>query len=400
MKLTPLEHIASLNLDAFLLIMQSILQSKMGKYSENAHTWTEAQNFAKFSFQDLNCNDTDRIAICQAFMQMFNLEHSIPSTTECFGNYVEKLYKSWRSGPLNITFFTSGSTGKPKPCTHPELHLRQELIGIAPLLENRKSALVTVPLHHLYGFSFGLLLPMTLQIPIRLEAPIPTAIAHQVKDSDLVIGVPLLYNNMARLDSLQSRNSFLMTGTAPMPADTFKCLLAAGFKMIECFGSSEMGVMCWRLDPTLHFTLLPQFNRLEPHANQTVDTVRRTFPEGKTQDFTLQDNIDWQDSRHLLPRGRKDSAVQVGGVNVYPEYVSRVLSKHPSVELCTVRLMRPDEGQQLKAFIVLKPNYSQDTARKELRAYVKQHLKVEEQPARFTFGIDFPRSAIGKPADW
>ncbi len=400
MKVTPLEQIASLNLDAFLQIMQSILQSTVGKYTENAHTWTEAHNFAKLSFRDVHCTEDDKTSICKTFMQMFNLEYAIPPCTECFGTYAENLYKLWRNGPENITFFTSGSTGKPKPCTHSELHLRQELMGIAPLLENRKSALVTAPLHHLYGFSFGLILPMTLNIPIRLEAPIPTAIAHQIQDLDLVIGVPLLYSNIARLDNLHSKNSFLVTGTAPMPAQAFEHLLAKGFKMIECFGSSEMGVMCCRLHPKSHFALLPQFTRLDPIDNDSPDMVRRIFPDGTSQDFILQDNIDWQDHRHLLPRGRKDSAVQVGGVNVYPEYVAKIIAKHPSVELCTVRLMRPDEGQQLKAFVVLKPNSTQEIARKELRTHIKQHLKVEEQPARFTFGMDLPRSAIGKPADW
>ncbi len=329
---------------------------------------------------------------------MFNVEHPIPKPEECFGNYIESIYKLWRSGQQNITFFTSGSTGKPKPCTHPESHLRQELIGIVPLLQNRKHALVTAPLHHLYGFTFGLLLPMSLNIPMSLETPIPTAIAHQIQDFDLVIGVPLLYTNMARLTHLTSKNSILITGTAPMPAQSFEHLLSADFKMIEFFGSSEMGVMCYRLNPSHHFTLLPQFARVE--QNSIAGTVRRTFPDGQSSDFILQDNIDWQDERHLLPRGRKDSAVQVAGVNVYPEYVAKVISKHPSVELCTVRLMRPDEGQQLKAFIVLKPNITEDTARKELRNYIKQRLKIEEQPARFTFGADFPRSAIGKPADW
>ncbi len=398
MEVAPLDHIARLDCAAFLQILQSILQSKTGKYSNNAHNWTETSHFATLSFNDTHCDKLDIESICQDFMRMFNLEHNIPSSHECFGNYVEDMYKLWRKGAQTITFFTSGSTGKPKPCTHPEVHLRQELMGIVPLLNNRKSVLVTAPLHHLYGFTFGLLLPMSLKVPMRLEAPIPTAIAHQIQEFDLVIGVPLLYSHMARLSNLQCKNSILLTGTAPMPLDAFEHLLEQGFKMIECFGSSEMGVMCCRLDPNHHFTLLPQFERIE--QNDAIDKVRRTFPNGQTQDFALQDNIDWQDQRHLMPRGRRDSAVQVGGVNVYPEYVAKILTEHACVELCSVRLMRPEEGQQLKAFIVLKTGHTEDTARKELRAHAKQYLKVEEQPVRFTFGLDLPRSAIGKPADW
>ncbi len=400
MKIESLDKIACMNHEAFLHILQSILQMHLGRYTEHAHSWISSEEFAKLSFNDANCSQEDLKSIVQTFMAMFNLDENIPSINECFANFTADMYKIWRNGQQNITFFTSGSTGKPKPCTHPEVNLRQELIGIVPLLKNRKRALVTSPLHHLYGFTFGLLLPMSLNIPIRLEAPIPTAIVHQIQDRDLVIGVPLLYTNMVRLERVQSHNSFLICGTAPLPTECFATLLSLGFEMVEFFGSSEMGVMCCRLAPGNHFTLLPQFERLEPQNSNAQDTVRRTLPDGLTQDFPLQDNIDWQDARHLLPMGRKDFAVQVAGVNVFPEYISKVLNEHPSVESSLVRLMRPEEGQQLKAFIILKPNYDQAQARQELRAFVKQKLKIEEQPARFTFGDDFPRSAIGKPADW
>ncbi len=401
MQTVPLDNIARLDNDAFLHILQSILLSHKGKYTTHAHSWISAQDFAKQSFANTHCTEQDVHEICATFANMFNLKHVIPQQNESFGNFTEDMYKTWRSTRENITFFTSGSTGKPKPCTHPESHLRQELMGIIPLIQNRKRALVTSPLHHLYGFTFGLLLPLSLGIPIRLEAPMPTAIAHQIKQQDLVIGVPLLYGHMARLENIESRQSFLMTGTAPMPAEVFEQLLSLGFKMIECFGSSEMGVMCCRLSPKIHFSLLPQFTRLKQTDEQnSSDIVQRTLPDNSVQNFTLQDNIDWKDDRHLLPMGRKDFAVQVAGVNVFPEYVEKILNAHEAINACSVRLMRPEEGYQLKAFIILERGYDENIMRKELRNYVKQNLKIEEQPARFDFGTDLPRSSIGKPADW
>ncbi len=418
--ITCLDDIACLDTDAFLLILQSILQGRMGKYSAHAHTWTDSHTFANHTFQHARCTSDDISAICTTFADMFNMPsltaQSLPLDTEAFGTLAEDMHARWRRGTQTLTFYTSGSTGKPKPCTHPESHLRQELTGIIPLIKERKSALVTVPLHHLYGFTFGLLLPMSLGIPIRLEAPIPTAIAHQMREYDLIIGVPLLYTHLAKLEHVESKKCFLLTGTAPLPPEVFAHFLEKDFQMIEFFGSSEMGVMCRRLQPRIHFTLLPQFTRQvhdnehsscahdrethEGSAADMPDIVRRTFPDGSVYDFVLQDNLDWKDDRHFLPRGRKDFAVQVGGVNVYPEYVSRVLNEHPAVEESLVRLMRPEEGYHLKAFLILKEGHTPEDTRKSLRAHVKQRLKAEEQPTRFDFGADLPRTPIGKPADW
>jgi long-chain acyl-CoA synthetase len=53
--------------------------------------------------------------------------------------------------------------------------------------------------------------------------------------------------------------------------------------------------------------------------------------------------------------GRAEGAVQVGGVNVFPDVVGRVLTAHSGVAQAAVRLMRPEEGTRLKAFVVPQP---------------------------------------------
>ncbi len=409
MKTAPLDAIARLDNEAFLHILQSILHSQRSKYSPEAHTWVPPHIFAEQSFASDGCSHEEMQAMLKTFMAMFNIEAPLPPLSEHFGNYTEAMYKKWRAEENTVTFFTSGSTGTPKPCMHPEEHLRQELMGIVPLVEGRKSALVTAPLQHLYGFTFGLLLPLSLNIPIRLEAPIPTAIFHQIQENDLVVTVPFIYARMAELsrlheaeylERLKPKNAFLIAGSAPFAQENFEQLLSIGLHLVEFFGSSEMGVMCCRQKPGGYFALLPQFEHIAPKDAQSSDVVRRTFPDLSTRDFELQDSIDWKNDRELLPQGRKDSAVQVGGVNVFPDYVAKILNEHPSVLQCVVRLMRPEEGHQLKAFVVLHEGCDEENIRKELRTFGKQKLKQEEQPARFTFGKDIPRGLVGKPADW
>jgi acyl-coenzyme A synthetase/AMP-(fatty) acid ligase len=92
--------------------------------------------------------------------------------------------------------------------------------------------------------------------------------------------------------------------------------------------------------------------------------------------------------------------VQVGGTNVFPAHVADVLALHPQVREAAVRLMRPDEGNRLKAFIVARPGADVDALRTGLPAWAAQRLTAPERPAAWTFGPRLPRQASGKPADW
>jgi acyl-coenzyme A synthetase/AMP-(fatty) acid ligase len=98
--------------------------------------------------------------------------------------------------------------------------------------------------------------------------------------------------------------------------------------------------------------------------------------------------------------GRRDDAVQVGGMNVFPARVAHVLMLHPHVREAAVRLMRPDEGQRLKAFVVAQPGTDVDALRAALPAWAAERLATPERPAAWTFGPRLPRQASGKCADW
>jgi acyl-coenzyme A synthetase/AMP-(fatty) acid ligase len=115
----------------------------------------------------------------------------------------------------------------------------------------------------------------------------------------------------------------------------------------------------------------------------------------------LPDEVEWCDSRSFRPLRRRDQAVQVAGINVYPQYVASRLKEHPGVADCSVRLMRPEEGVRLKAFVVPADMCLSTAAlRTELSNWCRQHLKNVEQPRTFTFGERLPTQGMGKLADW
>ena len=114
--------------------------------------------------------------------------------------------------------------------------------------------------------------------------------------------------------------------------------------------------------------------------------------------------MDWWNERDFAVVSRHDKAVQVGGRNVYPERVREVLESHPDVARCRVRLMRPEEGWRLKAFVVPKePPASARQAmrlRSSLLAWCRERLAPESVPKALTFGSALPYNAYGKDADW
>jgi 4-coumarate--CoA ligase len=108
----------------------------------------------------------------------------------------------------------------------------------------------------------------------------------------------------------------------------------------------------------------------------------------------LQDRLDWVQGDQFYVAGRKDSTVQVGGVNVCLDLVRKNLCACPGVKDAVVRL----HMDRLKSFIVTD---APDIV--AIEAQIRKHLynlPAPARPDRFTFGTQFPRSSMGKLQDW
>ncbi|NNU45045.1 AMP-binding enzyme [Ramlibacter montanisoli] len=66
-----------------------------------------------------------------------------------------------------------------------------------------------------------------------------------------------------------------------------------------------------------------------------------------------------------------------------------------------VRLMRPDEGTRLKAFIVTRPPAPPaPTLLADLQHWIDRELSTPERPKAIRFGAQLPVTPSGKAADW
>lgn len=137
-------------------------------------------------------------------------------------------------------------------------------------------------------------------------------------------------------------------------------------------------------------------------SRDAVEETRllRAMPEGTVRLHTILDRPAWPSARTFTVCGRLDEAVQVGGTNVFPAHIRQVLLTHPQVADVAVRLMEPEEGTRLKAFIVPEHGADQRKLLAELWKWTEARLGVASRPKAYTMGDSIPRNAMGKLADW
>jgi phenylalanine ammonia-lyase len=308
------------------------------------------------------------------------------------------LYDRWQPAAANIVFSTSGSTGEPKKVRLPYRFLVQDAGILGDLFPDAGRVVSMVPPHHIYGFIFTVLIPRRAGLPCAdLRRKTPRQIFRELQPGDLLVSTPLFWKLFAEIGAPFPQSVSGVTSTAPCPKEIIQKLQGMGIKSLyEIYGSSESSCMGFRSDPEAPHSLSPAWTRIDG------DRFVRTLADGSySAPFTFQDRLEWLDDRHFYVRKRIDNAVQVAGINVFPSRVEELLLSHPAVAECAVRLMRPDEGDRLKAFVAPK-DAIQDTAglEEQLREHLAAGLTHLEMPRLITFGPTLPRNAIGKLADW
>lgn len=339
----------------------------------------------------LDLDSLERLDAAAALSEYFHLHEAGTEdgllATRTLGEWAELVAASLRLTSGRITVRTSGSTGKPRRCTHRLETLRREAEGWAAMFE--PCAIVgLVPAHHIYGAIFTALLPDILGLPVAAARHAPARALAQAAPGTLIVATPTLWAFAARTALRFAPGLSGVTSAAAMPAQLWHQLRAQGLaRLVEIYGSSETAGIGHRAGPGDAFALLDRWSR-------GADGLRDVE---SGEEVALPDRVRWLDDRHLVPDGRRDGAVQIGGTNVFPERVRRRLLEHARVADAAVRL-DADTGR-LKAFVVPAAGGS-DGLPKALDDWCGDALRDVERPRRIACGAALPRGAMGKLADW
>lgn len=354
--------------------------------------------------EDLGVDSLELMTLATALAEAMHLyESGIEDyllARRTIGEWIEIAQAGLERHAERLTFRTSGSTGAPKACTHALAALQQEARHLATLFPARRRVLCAVPSHHIYGFLFSMLLPRELGLQaedvIDLRASTPAWLARGAQPGDLVIGFPDYWQAVARAVPALPRDVVGVTSTAPCSDAVSEAVEATGIAwLVHVYGASETAGIGARNSHREPYALFPYWRLEESGA-----LVRR-MPDGGEAVHWLQDHIEDIGAGAFRVGPRRDQAVQVGGINVFPQRVREVLMRHPAVEDAAVRLMRPEEGTRLKAFVAPKAGHTDaERLTAELQAWMTKELSPPERPKAICFGARLPLTAEGKPADW
>jgi long-chain acyl-CoA synthetase len=353
--------------------------------------------------QGLGLDSLERLSVASVLSEALHLQESgiedLLLARRRIGEWVDIAHQGLLHFDTRLTFRTSGSGGEPTSFSHSLAELQQETTFLARLVSGSVRVLAAVPAHHIYGFLFTVMLPHHIRCTqvLDIRYATPQALQRNLRPGDLLVSHPAHWEMMAKYATAIPPGVTGVTSTATCPERTARALAKNGLsRLLQIYGSSETGGIGWRDAPTVRYHLFPYWSRDLDDDTRLARRVRGAQRRLRA----LPDHLSWSDDRSFTVRGRRDAAVQVGGTNVYPEVVRRVLLGHPQVADAAVRPMTPHEGGRLKAFVVPKPDIDAAGLSAALMNWVNTNLAVPERPRSFTIGAALPVNNLGKLCDW
>lgn len=352
----------------------------------------------------------DILKLAGAVNSLFRL-HDLGTEERLLGSptvdgWAEIVHRGLAAPGRRLTFRTSGSTGRPKEVAHSVAHLRREIEELSRLFPGCSRIVGTVSSSHIFGFLFTAALPEAIGAEfVDARSWSAAEWSTALRPGDLIVSHPLYWAYLDRFMQRFVEGVSGVSSTAPISAEVVSSLLTKGLlRMYEVYGSTESAGVGVRVDHDQPFQLMAHWRVLLDPAPPRIALDEKI--EGLTDDdrrpVPLPDRIEWLDDRRFRPVGRIDGAVQIAGVNVYPGRVESRLKEAPGVIDVHVRAMNPDEGDRLKAAIVLADFESDERARieRELEAWIIRELSAPERPKSVVYLQSLPRDANGKPIDW
>jgi acyl-CoA synthetase (AMP-forming)/AMP-acid ligase II len=323
---------------------------------------------------------------------------------------------------VRVVQYTAGTTGRPKGALLTGEGLLTVARGHATSwrLEPGDVVFVPNPMTHIMGLVLGVLMPAISRATVlTMERFEPGAALELIERHRPVAmaGTPTHYHMLMEHPDLASRDvSSLRFGLAGGAASTPEAVrrvmdrlgleaLLNGYGMSEACGSisrTEIG------DPVEAHALTAgrPMQWLETRVREGELEIRgrpvtRAYHNRPTpavdEDgwFATGDLVDFDKEGRLVFRGRSVDVVNVGGFNVYPAEVERVLGEHPTVLQAQV-VGVPDTrlGCVPFAFIRLRPGATLD--RKSLADLCSEKLSGYKVPRDFRAVDSFPLNSAGK----
>lgn len=299
-----------------------------------------------------------------------------------FGDVIGAIGARIAAGLVSFRFTAAGGHGR--DFNHPADRIFGEAAALANLLYGRRRIVSLVAPHSLLGFSLSVLAPNLLGLPsIDARTLAPEELQKTLSFGDAVIATPSLWRYLLAQGVKAPDNAMAVTfGEALSPELSAEIRKAGYGAQREIYGSTESGLVGWRDTPSDPFALFEFWRR-------NGDRLVRTSPSGETAAVEPMDYMSWENDRRFRLAGRRDGAVQIGGVNAFPDEIAARIAEHPAVAACTVSLSRHAGGiDRLVATITMASGGVSESLARSIDAWCRARLRPHERPRVYSFRQD------------
>jgi long-chain acyl-CoA synthetase len=347
---------------------------------------------------------------------------------------------------IAVIQYTGGTTGIPKGAllTHYNLIANaHQIIPISETLkkrfhEDRIRSVSVLPWYHIYGQTCeivaGNLIDSTAVLFANFDAGAVLDAVQKYKPW-MFLGVSAmliaLMNHPKAQDTDFSCLKYMNMGAAPTPDEVAKqWKKISGWPLSEGYGLTEtspvthtrpaelFGEKLGSIGPPIPNTLAgvvdPETNKFLPigemgelvisgpqvmqgYWNRPKDTEAVFFEAGGYKWLKTGDLAKMDDEGYFYIVDRTKDIIKYKGHSVYPREIEEVLFEHPAVLECAViGIPDPEAGENIKAFISLKPEYKGKITEEEMKNWIKERVAAYKYPRYVEFIDTIPKTIVGK----
>jgi acyl-CoA synthetase (AMP-forming)/AMP-acid ligase II len=335
---------------------------------------------------------------------------------------------------LALLQYTSGTTGRPKGAmiTHASLLFNTVGSSVWSMITEDDVHLSVLPFFHVTGMIHGMNRPIYTGTTNVMISRFDTETAIKaINDFRCTVWISITTMNVAVVNfpdihryDLQSLKH-CSSGGAPIPSEILqKWREIVGPELVEGYGLSET-ISQTHVNPISN----PRYGSVGiPHFGVdcrivNVDT-RQELPIGEEGELIVKGPMVtkgyWnnpEETEKVLQDGwlatgdiarmdhdgyfyiveRIKDMIKASGYSVFPAEVEALMYEHPAVqEVAVIGVPDPHRGENIKAFIILRPQHKGLVQKKEIIAWAKNKMAAYKYPRIVEFVDELPKTGSGK----
>jgi hypothetical protein len=298
------------------------------------------------------------------------------------------------AGPsVAVRLTTSGTTGVPRHSLKAMAQLVSEVEVLATLLPAARAVLSTVPLSHIYGLLFGVLLPLRQGSAIvshdALLLPFELGAVVEAEAVDRLVSTP---SHLRALIDLMKPGLEVVSSGGRLPTELHLSLgPPRGGLVTDVLGSTETGGIAMRSDPRSGWTPMPGVTvRTDATGNLAV---RSPWCDGGAA--VLEDRVAIAADGSFSHLGRTGDLLKIGGKRADAAAIEATVRALPGVADVALLPFMPAPGRELRVALAV---VASGVAKADVVAAIRREFDAVFAPRIVRFVERIPRTDRGKVA--